>query len=144
MSLYRHKQLLDNIKDKAGALMLSFPTIIAMRIGGCDIVSSGDNSTLMIVASSVVSVAAYLVHKKVSTKLKQFIATVEADPALLDQYKKDCEIGTHEDMIRNLQSEMTGAYMLAADQAKRGHGYTAGFCYSRGKLAEAKLRRLGY
>ncbi len=79
-----------------------------------------------------------------TAKLKKFISTVEADSVLFDQYKKDCEIGVHEDMIHNLQSEMTGAYMLAADQAKRGHGYAAGFCYSRGKLAEAKLRRLGY
>ena len=124
--------------------MLSFPTIIGMRLGGCDIVSSGDNGNMMIVGSAVVSVAAYLVHKKVSEKLKQFIATVEADPNLIEQYKKDCEIDVHEDMIRNLQSEMTGGYMLAADQAKRGHGYTAGFCYSRARLAEAKLRRLGY
>ena len=144
MSLYRHKQILENIKEKSGSLMLSFPTIIAMRLGGCDIVSSGDNGNMMIVGSAVVSVVAHIVYKKVSQKLKQFIATVEADPGLFEQYKKDYEIGIHEDMIRNLQSEMTGAYMLAADQAKRGHGYTAGFCYSRAKLAEAKLRRLGY
>ncbi len=124
--------------------MLSFPTVIAMKLGGCDIASSSDNSTLMIVGSAVVSAVAYIVHKKVSDKLKKFIATVEADSAMFEQYKKDCDIGVHEDMIHNLQSEMTGAYMLAADQAKRGHGYAAGFCYSRGKLAEAKLRRLGY
>ena len=136
--------MLETIKEKSGALMLSFPTVIVMRLGGCDIASSSDNSTLMIVGSAVVSVVAYIVHKKVSEKLKKFTATVEADPGLFEQYKKDYEIGTHEDMIRNLQSEMTGAYMLAADQAKRGHGYTAGFCYSRAKLAEAKLRRLGY
>ena len=144
MSLYRHKQILENIKEKSGSLMLSFPTIIAMRLGGCDVVSSGDNGNMMIVGSAVVSVVAYIVYKKVSTKLKQFISTVEADPDLFEQYKRDCKIGTHEDMIRNLQSEVTGAYMLAADQAKRGHGYASGFCYSRAKLAEAKLRRLGY
>ncbi|MEI7609307.1 MAG: hypothetical protein WCJ64_18155 [Rhodospirillaceae bacterium] len=136
--------MLDNLKEKSGALMLSFPTVIAMKLGGCDIASSSDNGTLMIVGSAVVSVVAYIVHKKVSEKLKKFIATVEADPDLFEQYKKDCAVGVHEDMIRNLQSEMTGAYMLAADQAKRGHGYAAGFCYSRGKIAEAKLRRLGY
>ena len=115
-----------------------------MRLGGCDVVSSSDNSTLLIVGSAVVSVVAHIVYKKVSHKLKQFIAAIRDDPGLFEQYKKDCEVGTHEDMIRNLQSEMTGAYMLAADQAKRGHGYAAGFCYSRAKLAEAKLRRLGY
>ena len=115
-----------------------------MRLGGCDIVSSGDNGNMMIVGSVVVSVVAHIVYKKVSAKLKHFIATVEAHPNLFEQYKNDYEIGTHEDLIRNLQSEMTGAYMLAGDQAKRGHGYTAGFCYSRAKLAEAKLRRLGY
>ena len=144
MSLYRHKQILENIKEKSGSLMLSFPTILGMRLGGCDIVSSGDNGNMMIVGSAVVSVVAHIVYKKVSAKLKHFIATVEADPGQSEQYKKDCEIGIHEDMIRNLQSEMTGAYMLAADQAKRGHGYTAGFCFSRAKLAESKLRRLGY
>ena len=144
MSLYRHKHMLETIKEKSGALMLSFPTVIAMRLGGCDIVSSGDNGNMMIVGSAVVSVVAHIVYKKVSLKLKQFIATVEADPGQSEQYKKDYEIGVHEDMIRNLQSEITGAYMLAADQARRGHGYTAGFCYSRAKLAEAKLRRLGY
>ncbi len=136
--------MLDNLKDKSGALILSFPTVIAMKLGGCDIASSSDNGSLLIVGSVVVSAIAYLVHKKVSTKLKQFIATVEADSALFEQFKKDCEIGVREDMIHNLRSEMTGAYMLASDQAKRGHGYAAGFCYSRGKLAEAKLRRLGY
>ena len=144
MSLYRHKQILENIKEKSGSLMLSFPTVIAMRLGGCDVVSSGDNGNMMIVGSAVVSIVAHIVYKKVSLKLKQFIATVEADPDLFEQYKKDCEIGVHEDIIRNLHSEMTGAYMLAADQAKRGHGYTAGFCYTRAKIAEAKLRLLGY
>ena len=144
MSLYRHKQMLLKVKEWSGALQCSFPTIIAMRLGGCDAVPSGDNGNMMIVGSAVVSVVAHIVYKKVSLKLKHFIATVEADPGLFEQYKKECEIGIHKDMIRNLQSEMTGAYMLAADQAKRGHGYTAGFCYSRAKLAEAKLRRLGY
>ena len=85
-----------------------------------------------------------MVHKKVSMKLKEFIETVKSDPELMAKYQKDHEIGVHEDMVRDLHSEMTSAYMLAADQAKRGHGYMAGFCYSRGKIAEAKLRRLGY
>ena len=144
MSLYRHKQMLLKVKEWSGALQCSFPTVIAMKLGGCDTVSSADNSTLVIFGSAVVSVAAYLVYKKVSVKLNQFVAAIEANSELFEQYKRDYQIGAHEDMIRNLQSEMTGAYMLAADQAKRGHGYTAGFCYSRARLAEAKLRRLGY
>jgi len=144
MSLYRYRIKLTKVKEWSGVLKGSFPTVVIMKLGGCGIAPTDDNSTLIIVGSAVVSVVAWMVYKKVSVKLKQFIASVEADPALFEQYKKDCEIGFHEDMIRNLQSEMTGAYMLAADQAKRGHGYAAGFCYSRGKLAEAKLRRLGY
>ena len=144
MSLYRRKQMLMKVKEWSGSLQCSFPSVIAMRLGGCDAVPSGDNGNMMIVGSAVVSVVAHIVYKKVSLKLKKFIAKVEADPELFEQYKKDCEIGIHEDMIRNLQSEMTGAYILAADQAKRGHGYASGFCYSRVKLAEAKLRRLGY
>ncbi len=143
MYLYRHKQLLMNVRDKAGALMLSFPTVIVMRLGGCDIASSADNSTLLIIGSAIVSVVAYMVHKKVSEKLKQFIEAVKSDPELIAKYNKDYEFGSHEDMVRGLHSEMTSAYMLAVDQAKRGNGYVAGYCYSRAKVAEAKLRRLG-
>jgi len=144
MSLYRHKQMLLKVKELSGALQCSFPTVIAMKLGGCDTVSSADNSTLLIFGSAVVSVVAHIIYKKVSMKLNQFVAAIEANSDLFEPYKRDYQIGAHEDMIHNLQSEMTGAYMLAADQAKRGHGYTAGFCYSRARLAEAKLRRLGY
>ncbi len=144
MSLYRHKQMLIKFKEWSIALQGSFPTVIILKLGGCDLAASTDNNALMIMGSAAVSIAAYYVHKNVSLKLKLFINAIDADPAMLEKYQRDYKIGIHEDMIRNLQSEMTSAYMIAADQAKRGHGYTAAYCYSRAKIAEAKLRRLGY
>ena len=124
--------------------MLSFPAVIVMKLSGCNAVSSGENCALLMVGSAVVSVAAYLAFKKVSKKLNQFVATIESNSELFEQYKKDYYIGVHEDRIRELQSEMTCAYMLAAAQAKQGNPLTAGYCYSQARLAEAKLRRLGY
>ncbi|MEI6262604.1 MAG: hypothetical protein WCR46_22230 [Deltaproteobacteria bacterium] len=62
-------------------LQCSFPTVIAMKLAGCDVASSADNKNLLIVGSEVISVVAHMVYKKVSEKLKQFVAAVESDPA---------------------------------------------------------------
>ena len=144
MSLYRHKQMLEKVQEWTCSTRFSFPTVIAMKIGGCSLVATLNDSSALLVGSAIVSILAYLIHRKVSANLSQFIATIQADENLLQQYHRDAEIGRHEDMINNLRAEMTGAYMLAADQAKRGHGYSSGFFYGRGKIAESKLRRLGY
>ena len=144
MSLYRHKQVLEKFQEWANVARYSFPTVIAMKIGGCSLVATSNNSCALLIGSVVVSILASLIHPKVSANLSQFVAAIQGDKNLLQQYNRDAEIGRHEDMINNLRAEMTGAYMLAADQAKRGHGYSSGFFYGRGKIAESKLRRLGY
>ncbi len=144
MSLYRHKQMLEKFQEWSCVCRLSFPAVIVMKIGGCSLVATSSDSSTLLMGSAVVSILAHLIHRKVSANLSQFIATIQADENLLQQYHRDAEIGRHEDIINNLRAEMTGAYMLAADQAKRGHGYSSGFFYGRGKIAESKLRRLGH
>ncbi len=144
MSLYRHKQMLEKFQEWTCVCRFSFPAVIVMKIGGCSLVATSSDSSTLLIRSAVVSILAHLIHRKVSANLTEFIGAIQADKNLLAQFHRDTEIGRHEDMINNLRAEMTGAYMMAADQAKRGHGYSSGFFYGRGKIAESKLRRLGY
>ena len=144
MSLYRHKQMLEKVQEWACVTRFSFPAVVVLKFGGCSLVAISNDSSVLLIVSAFVSLLGLLIHRKVSANLSQFIAAIHGDENLLQQYHRDAEIGRHEDMINNLRAEMTGAYMLAADQAKRGHGYSSGFFYGRGKIAESILRRLGY
>ena len=138
MSLYRIHQRLTKFQEWSSAARFTLPMTIILNLSGCTVVADGSWS--MIVISAAVSVIGWWSHKKVVAALTKFVAKVNRSKLLRARYARDARIGHHEDMIASLISEQTAALMIAANEAKHGRAWSAGYFYGRAKVAESRLR----
>ena len=141
MSLYRRHQMLSRLVRYATVARLAFPVSFILFLFGFKFSSCEE---WLLFSTAVVSLLSIWVHPRLSLTLSQFVNDVNSSDELLSRYHHDTVIGRREDMINELRSEIRCSYMIAADQAKRGHSVSAGYFIGQAKIAEDRLRHISY